>query len=65
MGGYPGRLDSNGIVEAPVNARTADMPSDRTMVTDVATGLGMIGDDDIAGLVRRRPRAFVNLSDID
>ena len=46
-------------------APTADMPSDRTMVTELATGLGMIGDDDIAALVRTRPGVFANLSDSD
>jgi len=35
------------------------------MVTELATGLGMIGDNDIATLVRRRPGVFKNLSDSD
>jgi hypothetical protein len=38
------------------------MASDRTFVTELATGLGMFGDDDLDTVVSRRPAAFVSLS---
>lgn len=38
------------------------MPSDRTFVTEVATGLGMVGDDDIASVIPRRPAVLSNLT---
>ena len=41
------------------------MPSDRTFVTELATGLGMFGDDDLDTVIARRPSAFVSLSGQD
>jgi hypothetical protein len=41
------------------------MPSDRTFVTELATGLGMFGDDDPDSVLARRPQEFVNLSPAD
>ena len=41
------------------------MPSDRTFVTELATGLGMFGDDDPDTVLARRPGEFVNLSGDD
>jgi hypothetical protein len=41
------------------------MPSDRTFVTELATGIGMLGDDDVAAVIRRRPAVLANLSDDD
>jgi hypothetical protein len=38
------------------------MPSERTFVTELATGLGMLGDDDLDTVVSRRPSAFVSLT---
>jgi hypothetical protein len=38
------------------------MPSERTFVTELATGLGMLGDDDVETVLDRRPAEFVNLS---
>ncbi len=38
------------------------MPSERTFVTELATGLGMLGDDDVVTVLGRRPAEFVNLS---
>jgi len=38
------------------------MPSDRTFVTELATGLGMFGDDDLDTVITRRPAEFVTLS---
>ncbi|HXR54590.1 MAG TPA: hypothetical protein VN793_06035, partial [Acidimicrobiales bacterium] len=38
------------------------MASERTFVTELATGLGMLGDDDLDTVVSRRPPAFVGLS---
>jgi len=35
------------------------MPSERTFVTELATGLGMFGDDDLDTVMARRPPAFV------
>ena len=46
-------------------APPADMPSDRTFVTELATGLGMFGDDDLDIVMVRRPSAFVSLSSGD
>ncbi len=34
------------------------MPSERTFVTELATGLGMFGDDDLETVMARRPAAF-------
>ena len=41
------------------------MPSERTFVTELATGLGMLGDDDLDTVVSRRSPAFVGLSPED
>lgn len=38
------------------------MASERTFVTEVATGLGMVGDDDLASVIARRPVEVVNLT---
>jgi hypothetical protein len=38
------------------------MPSERTFVTELATGLGMLGDADLDTVVGRRPAEFVNLT---
>jgi hypothetical protein len=43
----------------------ADMASERTFVTELATGLGMFGDPDLDTVIRRRPAEFVNLSPDD
>lgn len=42
---------------------TDDMPSDRTFVTEIATGLGMLGDIDPAAVLARRPREISNLTE--
>jgi hypothetical protein len=34
------------------------MPSERTFVTELATGLGMFGDDDLETVMARRPESF-------
>lgn len=41
------------------------MPSERTVVTELATGLGMAGYDDPDVIIRRRPAAFTNLTEDD
>lgn len=41
---------------------TGDMPSDRTFVTEIATGLGMVGDSDLASVIVRRPPEMSNLT---
>jgi hypothetical protein len=41
------------------------MPSERTFVTEIATGLGMVGDDDLASVIARRPPEMSNLSSSD
>lgn len=41
------------------------MASERTFITEVATGLGMLGDDDIASVIARRPPALTNLTAAD
>lgn len=41
------------------------MASDRTFVTELATGLGTLGDEDLDGVIRRRPPVMANLSDED
>jgi hypothetical protein len=41
------------------------MPSERTFVTELATGLGMLGDDDLDSVLARRPGEFVNLFPVD
>lgn len=38
------------------------MPSKRTVVTELATGLGMLGQDDLAVVIERRPRTLSNLT---
>lgn len=38
------------------------MPSERTFVTEIATGLGMVGDDDLASVIASRPPEMSNLS---
>ena len=38
------------------------MPSERTFVTEIATGLGMVGDDDLGSVIARRPPEMANLS---
>src|ERR1700728_3780357 len=38
------------------------MASDRTFVTEVATGLGMLGDDDVDTVIARRPSTFASLA---
>jgi hypothetical protein len=43
-------------------ARTGEMPPERTFVTEIATGLGMIGDNDLASVIERRPAEMSNLS---
>lgn len=39
-----------------------DMPSERTFVTEIATGLGMIGDDNLSSVIARRPPEMSNLT---
>ena len=39
----------------PAVARRAEMPSDRTFVTELATGLGMFGDDDLDAVLGPAP----------
>ena len=39
------------------------MPSERTFVTEVATGLGMCGLADLEATLARRPSEMANLSD--
>lgn len=41
------------------------MPSDRTFVTELATGLGMVEGEDPATIIARRPAALVNLTEGD
>lgn len=41
------------------------MPSEKTFVTELATGLGMLGDDDLDTVIARRPAEFVNLCAAD
>lgn len=41
---------------------TGDMPSERTFVTEIATGLGMVGDDDLSSVIARRPPEMSNLT---
>ncbi len=41
------------------------MPSERTFVTELATGLGMLGEDDVVTVLERRPAEFVNLNERD
>ncbi len=36
------------------------MAADRTFVTELATGLGMSGDDDLASIIARRPTVMAN-----
>jgi hypothetical protein len=38
------------------------MPAERTHVTEITTGLGMVGDDDLASLIGRRPPEMSNLT---
>ena len=38
------------------------MPSDRTFVTELATGLGMVGDEELPSVIGRRPAVFSNLA---
>ena len=40
------------------------MPDDRTFITELTTGLGMVGENDVVRSVRSRPRAL-RLSDDD
>jgi len=42
-----------------------EMPSERTFVTEVATGLGMLGDCDLSGVISRRPTEMSNLTPAD
>ena len=41
------------------------MPSDKTFVTEVATGLGMTGSSDLDDVLRSRPPLFLNLTGSD
>jgi hypothetical protein len=41
------------------------MPSERTFVTELATGLGMLGDNDVVTVLERQPAELVNLSQRD
>ena len=41
------------------------MASDRTFVTELATGLGILGDEDLDSVLRRRPSVMANLSGDD
>jgi hypothetical protein len=41
------------------------MPADRTFVTELATGLGLVGDDDVPAVIARRPNEFINLDEGD
>jgi hypothetical protein len=41
------------------------MPSDRTFVTEIATGLGALGEDDLASVIACRTPVLTNLSDSD
>lgn len=41
------------------------MPTDRTFVTELATGLGMAGEDDLASVIAQRPLALTNLAEGD
>ena len=38
------------------------MPAERTFVTEIATGLGMVGDNDLASVIARRPAELSNLT---
>ena len=42
--------------------RIDDMPSERTVVTELATGLGMLGQDDLAAVIASRPGTLSNLT---
>lgn len=44
---------------------TGEMASERTFVTELATGLGMVGDDDLASVIARRPTELANLGASD
>jgi hypothetical protein len=39
-----------------------EMPSERTFVTELATGLGMVGDADLGSVIARRPPQMSNLT---
>ena len=41
------------------------MPSDRTFVTEIATGLGMVGDPHLGSVLARRPPEMSNLTTAD
>ena len=41
------------------------MPAERTLVTELATGLGMLGLGNVDDALDRRPEALVNVSDAD
>jgi len=41
------------------------VPSDRTFVTELATGLGMVGDENLASTIEWRPAALTSLTDCD
>lgn len=43
-------------------APTDDMASDRTFITEIATGLGMLGADDLGSVIARRPAEMSNLT---
>ena len=45
--------------------QTADMPSDRTFVTELATALGMVGNDELASVLTEHSPALVNLGSDD
>ena len=41
------------------------MPDDRTLVTEFATALGLLGHDDVETAVARQPSQVVNVPDSD
>lgn len=41
------------------------MPSERTFVSEISTGLGMVGDDDLASTIARRPPEMSNITPTD
>ena len=49
----------------PTGDATPEVASDRTFVTELATALGTLGDEDLDGVIRRRPPVMVNLTDND
>jgi hypothetical protein len=46
-------------------AQTVEMPSDRTFVTEIATGLGMVGIESLEAVIDARPPVLANLGAAD